>query len=304
MKILVTGGTTFVSRYTARWFAAKGHEVYALNRGSKPQEPGVRHICADRRGDLHKALCGMHFNAVLDICAYTGEDVSNLLASVEAFDDYILISSSAVYPESNDQPFREDQPVGPNTIWGKYGTDKIAAEQAARTIYPKSYILRPPYIYGPMQNIYREPFVFDCALKKRPFFLPKDGEMQLQFFHVEDLCRVIESILLTHPNQHIINVGNEECIRIREFVRLCYDIAGAPLVYEHIYQTIPQRSYFPFHDYEYRLDVTTQRQLLKNTIPITEGLKDSFAWYIEHPNDVLRKDYIKFIDENLIKTDQ
>ena len=48
MKILITGGTVFASRYTAEYFARKGHEVFVLNRGSRPQPEGVTHICADR----------------------------------------------------------------------------------------------------------------------------------------------------------------------------------------------------------------------------------------------------------------
>ena len=44
------------------------------------------------------------------------------------------------------------------------------------------------YLYGPMNNVYREAFVFECALKERAFYLPKDGRMNLHFFHVHDLC--------------------------------------------------------------------------------------------------------------------
>lgn len=33
MKILITGGTTFVSKYTAEYFIAKGNDVTAINRG-------------------------------------------------------------------------------------------------------------------------------------------------------------------------------------------------------------------------------------------------------------------------------
>ena len=46
-----------------------------------------------------------------------------------------------------------------------------------------------------MNNVYREAFVFDCAKKDRKFYLPKDGEMNLQFFHVKDLCRFMEIII-------------------------------------------------------------------------------------------------------------
>lgn len=37
MKILITGGTTFVSRYVAEHFVSKGDEVFVLNRNSRPQ---------------------------------------------------------------------------------------------------------------------------------------------------------------------------------------------------------------------------------------------------------------------------
>ena len=67
----------------------------------------------------------------------------------------------------------------------------------------KAYILRPPYLYGPVNNVYREAFVFDCALENRKFYLPREGSMKLQFFHVEDLCRFIDILVERHPKQHI-----------------------------------------------------------------------------------------------------
>ena len=36
-KILVTGGTVFVSKYVAGYFRDNGYEVYVLNRNTKPQ---------------------------------------------------------------------------------------------------------------------------------------------------------------------------------------------------------------------------------------------------------------------------
>ena len=60
MKILITGGTTFVSRYAAEYFTANGGDVTVLNRGSRKQADGVTHICRDRTrlGDI---LRGMRF---------------------------------------------------------------------------------------------------------------------------------------------------------------------------------------------------------------------------------------------------
>ena len=46
--ILVTGGTVFVSRFVADYFARKGDRVYVLNRNSRPQTPTVTLIEGDR----------------------------------------------------------------------------------------------------------------------------------------------------------------------------------------------------------------------------------------------------------------
>ena len=48
-KVLVTGGTIFVSRYIAEYYVAKGYEVYVLNRNSREQSKGVKLICRTAR---------------------------------------------------------------------------------------------------------------------------------------------------------------------------------------------------------------------------------------------------------------
>ena len=106
-RILVTGGTVFVSRFVANYFAQKGNIVYVLNRNSKPQLPNVTLIEGDRN-DLGDKLKGYEFDAVLDITAYTQEHVENLVNALGKFGDYIMVSSSAVYPETNPQPFTEE----------------------------------------------------------------------------------------------------------------------------------------------------------------------------------------------------
>lgn len=297
MKILVTGGTVFVSKYVAKYFS-KDNEVYVLNRNTKKQLEGVNVIEGDRH-NLGDSLKDYHFDVVLDVCAYTGKDVSDLLDALqEGVKNYILISSSAVYPETNKQPFSEEQEIGVNAIWGKYGTDKIEAEKTLLERIPSAYIIRPPYLYGPMQNVYRETFVFECALSDRSFYVPKDGRMKLQFFHVEDLCRVIEKIIELQPEQHIFNVGNEEMVDVNEFVALCYKVAGRKLNVVNVYNHENQRDYFSFYDYEYCLDVSKQNTLIADTKDLEVGLQESYEWYVEHKEDVVRKNYIEFIDVN------
>ncbi len=298
MKVLVTGGTVFVSKYVARYYVNKGCEVYVLNRNSRAQVEGLHLIEADRH-NCKEALKGHSFDVVLDVTAYTAEDVRDLLEGLESFGQYIMISSSAVYPETNVQPFDESQNVGLNKFWGQYGTDKIAAEEALLELVPEAYVLRPPYLYGPMNNVYREAFVFECAEAGRPFYIPKDGSMQLQFFHVRDLCRVMDAIMEQKPTEHILNVGNEETISILDWVKMCYDVVDAPLKIVNVDAAVEQRQYFSFYDYEYKLDVNRQKALLPDTMDMREGLEEAYEWYQSNQAEVRRKDFIAFIDENL-----
>lgn len=299
-KILVTGGTVFVSQYVAEYYVKRNYDVFVLNRNNRVQSEGVTLIEADRK-NLGDVLRNFHFDVVLDITAYTKNDVDLLLDAIGGFDDYILISSSAVYPEFCKQPFKEETEVGVNKFWGKYGTDKIAAETTLMKRVPNAYILRPPYLYGPMNNAYREAFVFDCALQERKFYIPKDGNMNLQFFHVNDLCKFIDIILEKRPVQHIFNVGNRDAISIKDWVELCYKTLGKVIQIENVYEDIDQRNYFSFYNYEYYLDVQKQYELMPETKPMEEGLKEALEWYLSNSDKVNKKPYLEFIENNLIK---
>lgn len=297
MKMLITGGTQFVSRFVAEYFVAGGHEVWVLNRNTRPQSAGVRLIACDRHA-LGDRLKGQHFDAVLDATAYTGEDVDTLLDALDSFDDYVLISSSAVYPETLPQPFREDQPCGPNRVWGAYGTDKLAAERCLTARVPRAYSIRPPYLYGPMNNVYREAFAFECAEKNLPFYVPGTGSMPLQFFHVADLCRFVETLLARKPKERIFNVGNPQTVTVCQWAELCYGALGKTPEIRQV-QGHPQRSYFSFYDYAYKLDVSRQSALMPQVKPMEEGLREAYAWYRQHRDLIARKNLLEYIGAHI-----
>ncbi len=296
-KVLVTGGTVFVSRYIAEYYVAKGYEVYVLNRNTKEQSKGVKLIQTDRHA-IGDALKELYFDIVIDT-AYTAYDVETLLDALGVYGDYILISSSAVYPEYAIQPFVEETDLAVNKYWGIYGTNKIEAETVLQERNPSAYILRPPYLYGPMNNVYRESFVFDCALEDRKFYLPKDGSMRLQFFYIHDLCRFMDVILEKKPQQRIFNVGNKESISIREWVEICYEVVQKEVEFVEVHENIEQRNYFCFNNYEYCLDVSEQYKFMQNVKPLKDGLKEALKWYLNNSDKVYKKLYLEYIEQNL-----
>ncbi|MEY8411160.1 NAD-dependent epimerase/dehydratase family protein [Lachnospiraceae bacterium 62-26] len=296
MKILVTGGTTFVSKSIAEYLVNKNNEIYVLNRGTRQQVEGVHLIRADR-SSLENQLSNIEFDVIIDVNAYKEKDITNLLQSGVKFSEYIFISSGAVYPEYGIQPFREIGEIAENYFWGNYGKNKIAAERVLENIKQRTYILRPCYLYGPYNNIYRESFVFDCAMNRRKFYIPGNGSMKLQFFYVSDICRFIEILLKDRPEQRVFNIGNTQRISVKEWVDLCYQIVGETVEYVQVSGSVPQKNYFPFPKFEYELDVSRLSEWIKNTTDIYQGLQQSYEWYRENQSEVRKKNYIEYIDK-------
>lgn len=295
-NILVTGGTAFVSRRIAEHFAQKGENVFVLNRGTKPQADGVKPIIKDRR-DLGNILESYSFDLVVDVSAYTREDVRLLQTALGDFGQYVFISSSAVYPETLPQPFRETSKCGRNAVWGDYGENKLAAEEYLLENVKDLYILRPPYLYGKGENLYRAPFIFDCAAEGRPVYLPRK-ELTLQFFDVEDLCKFIEILTVQKPENRIFNVGNQNTVTAAEWVRLCFKATGKVPEIRVAPQNIFARNYFCFYDYDYILDVTEMLKLMPDTKSLEQGIGEECGWYAKNHEAVSKRGYIDFINKN------
>ena len=118
-RILVTGGTVFVSKIVASYFASSKfkdeYQVYVLNRNNHPQVENVILIHSSRE-NLKNKLEEYKFDIIIDITSYTKNDVKSILDSLgdtkTLVEKYILLSSSAVYPETLPLPFSENNKLG------------------------------------------------------------------------------------------------------------------------------------------------------------------------------------------------
>jgi len=307
-NILVTGGTVFVSRRIAEYFAAKGENVFVLNRGTKPQSENVTPIICDRR-NVGEVLKKYSFDIVIDVTAYTREDVQSLHNALGDFGQYVFISSSAVYPETLPQPFKETEKCGRNTVWGDYGANKLAAEEYLLENVKCLYILRPPYLYGRGENLYRAPFIFDCAVCAanaanavnaalgQTVYLPRK-ELKLQFFDVDDLCRFIDTVTVKQPANRIFNVGNPDTVTAEEWVKYCFEAAGKVPEIRLAPQNDFVRNYFCFYDYDYSLDVTEMLKLMPEVKPLEQGIREEYEWYMKNPGAIVKRNYIDYIRQN------
>jgi len=154
MKILILGGSGFVSGTLARLALARGHQVWAVTRGQRALPQGVTGLAADRHaGDEFMAAiqgAGVHWDLVVDCIAFEAADIEQDVAVLTSLAGHlVMISSDFVYDASRRRfPQAEE---GETTALG-YGAKKRQAElalQAAHTGRMAWTVLRPCHIYGP-----------------------------------------------------------------------------------------------------------------------------------------------------------
>lgn len=293
--VLVMGGTNFVSSSLVKYLIEKGYAVDILTRGIKSiNYEGFREfIVCDRKSkkQIQEKLKDKQYEFIFDISAYTREDVQILLTSIDTtkLKRYIFCSSGAVYKPSNDivcECFEK----GENPNWGEYGTDKKEAEDFIINSEIPYTIFRPTYIYGEDNNLYREAYFFDKIKNNKVIPIPYGNNTKTQFIHIDDLIRIFESAMYNANSCKIYNVTNPQIVSWEDFVMTCGEVIGNKTIIKKIDTEqikLEVRSYFPFRDVTYMLDI---KQLINDglyvpKISLKEGLERAYKWYLdEKPN--------------------
>lgn len=172
MRLLVLGGSVFLSRAVAEEAVRRGHDVTCACRGTSGSLPdGVRHVAWDRREAMPDQLAelaglaelaspagpaGGGFDAVVDVA----RQPSWVRTAVEAFPDahWVFVSTINVYEDESTpggrpgtlaerRPIHEDVDLAEDSE--AYGPMKVACEQAVRAGAASAMVVRPGLIVGP-----------------------------------------------------------------------------------------------------------------------------------------------------------
>src|SRR6185369_12499056 len=93
---------------------------------------------------------------------------------------------------------RDDDPLAPHDHSESYVRNKSASERALFAMADLPAVtVRPPFIYGPDNPIYREAFFWDRLRDNRPILVPHDGSRLMQFVYVKDIVWCCLRILTT-----------------------------------------------------------------------------------------------------------
>src|SRR5690606_25501992 len=133
---------------------------------------------------------------------------------------YVLASSSSVYGDSSQIPYREDQPV--NRPVSPYAASKQASETLAYSYHHLHgldiSLLRYFTVYGPAGRPDVSVFRFVRAIAEQtPLTLWGDGEQRRDFTYIDDIAR--GTILALKPvGYEIFNLGSDQPYRLNEML--------------------------------------------------------------------------------------
>lgn len=155
MRILVLGGSVFLSRAVAAEAVRRGHEVVCACRGVSGSVPeGAQHVETDRTQPLPASLVG--FDAVVDV----GRQPSWVRAAVERLPDahWVNVSTINVYEDESTPggrpgtlPLRAPLHVDTDLASDPeaYGPMKVACEEIVAAGAASAAVIRPGLIVGP-----------------------------------------------------------------------------------------------------------------------------------------------------------
>ena len=153
MKLLVLGGTRFLSREVARLAVERGWEVTCACRGeSGPLPEGVEHLRWDRGEAPPDELTDGGWDAVVDVARLPSHVRSAVAAASGAH--WIFVSTINVYADNGSsameplvEPITDDVDLAVDP--GAYGQMKVACERIIQERASSWLIARPGLIVGP-----------------------------------------------------------------------------------------------------------------------------------------------------------
>jgi GDP-L-fucose synthase len=204
----------------------------------------------------------------------------------------LFLGSSCIYPKFADQPIVEDAlltgPLEPTNEW--YAVAKIAGIklcQAYRKQHGCDFIsAMPTNLYGPGDNFdLNSSHVLPALIRKAheaklanapSMEIWGTGSPRREFLHVDDLADACVMLLKTYSGEQHVNVGSGEDLTILEITGIVKDAVG--FAGEIVCDTSKPDG--------------TPRKLMSAaklramgwtpSIPLDEGLKSTYQWFLEH----------------------
>lgn len=202
MRILVLGGTAFLSAEIVRQAVAGGHRTACLARGTTgPPPPGAEWIRADRSlgANAYDGVAGQ-WDAVIDVARNPEFARDALTALAGRAGHWTAVSSCSVYADHSVRGAAEDAALLPALLPGtestaeNYGESKAAIEEATLVAtHGNAHLCRAGLIAGPGDTSDRYGYwparcARTTAAGDQPILVPDIDKHPTQVIDVRDLA--------------------------------------------------------------------------------------------------------------------
>ena len=312
--ILVTGVAGFIGFHSSKKLLEEGWQVIGIDNLNDYYDPRYKQerlkILEEFEGfvfyktdildqeKLRKIFSEHQPQVVLHLAALVGVRPSiinplpytqvNVLGTQHVFESVkefavsrvVYASSSSVYGDRSEIPFRENDSTDPIS---PYAATKRAAELLAHTYHhlhqTEMIGLRFFTVYGPHGRPDMAPYLFtEAILENKPIEMFGDGSSARDYTHIDDVVSgVVASLTAPDLKHEIINLGNSEPIKLKDFIRELEEVTGKQAKIKRL----PNQ---PGDVRQTFADISKAKKLL-NYQPktnLSEGLKKFVDWYKAH----------------------
>lgn len=227
MKILVIGGTRYFGIHMVNELISKGHDVTIATRGKTSDAFGdkVKRIFLERtkKDSVREALCGTHYDVVIDKIAYCSNDIKYVMDVVDC-DRYIYMSSTSVYDPKHINTVETDfDGIEKALIWCDrkafpYEQIKRQAEYALWQRYSdKNWIaVRYPFAIGKDDYTKRLLFYVEHIMKSIPMNID-NIDYQMSYIRSDEAGKFI-AFLVDKDIRGAINGASDGTISLKEII--------------------------------------------------------------------------------------
>ena len=322
-KVVVTGGAGFIGSHVVEELLQRGDKVIIIDNFNDYYDPKLKHkniqevqqidtnnalhvynvdICDKQK--LNEIFSQEQPDIICHLAAYAGVRKSikepelylqtNIIgtlhilemAHIHNINHVVLASSSSVYGECRDVPFKEDNVQDKQS--SPYGMSKRAAELLAYTYYHLYNIsctcLRFFTVYGPRGRVDMAPFIFlDAICQEKPITVFGDGSAIRDFTYIGDIVDGIIRSINKPLGYEILNLGRGEPIVLHDFIQTIEKVVGKKAIIKY---TPGFAGDVPIT----HADVSKAQRLLGYApkMSVDEGMCKMLEWYLKN-YDLLSK---------------
>ena len=304
LKVLFIGGSGNISSICSEAALEAGIDLFLLNRGESTKlrcPEKYRRIRADIRNPSQaaKALNGLDFDVVVDWVGFSPADIE---MDIQLFrgrvKQFIFISTASAYQKPLSYPVITESTPLHNPYW-EYSRKKISCEMRLMDAYREELfpvtIVRPSHTYNTLVPVavgksnYTIPW---RMLNGKKIIVPGDGTSLWTVTHAEDFAKGFIGLLGNmHAIGHSFHITSDEILTWNQIYNTIGDALGVEASLIHIPTDFISRfgedvrgTLLGDKAWSVIFDNSKIKSFVpqfKATIPFTEGIKKTLAWFDE-----------------------